>query len=219
MKSVKRGLLQLGNSKLSRGIWHFSITAGVTCPGQTNLCARHCYAKSGRFVFSQTKKRLAWNYTMSKREDFTDKMVDELFRNGVLVCRIHVSGDHFSPGYARKWLDIVRRATHTTFFCYTRSYRVPQIESVLREMALLPNMMMWYSADAEAQPTEVPEGVRVAWMQTEEDDPVDEADLVFRIRSLRKLPLPLVTTVCPQETPQGHQSGLNCAVCKICWTD
>src|ERR1700733_11353317 len=101
-------------------------------------------------------------------------MSDELYRKGVVLMRWHVSGDIFSPAYARKILEIVGRSSHTTFWLYTRSWRVPTIFPLLKAISLMPNMKLWMSADAETgYPPEVPDGVRVAWMLTKEQEEAD----------------------------------------------
>ena len=131
-------------------------------------------------------RRLAWNYAQSKRKDFVDRMVRELYRKGVLVCRWHVSGDVFSPGYTRKLIEIMRQSQHTKFFGYSRSWSVTTIEPLLREMAELENMRLFYSADCETgMPPNVPDRVRVAWMQVDEVETLNEVDLLFRDKPLR----------------------------------
>lgn len=218
METTIRGLLTAGNEKLSAGVWHFDLPAVSTCPGRSAMCTSRCYARRGRFAFPQVKERFAWNYAQSKRDDFADRMVRELYRKGVILMRFHVSGDIFSPGYAKKVLDIIRRSEHCTFWFYTRSWRVPAILPVLREISALSNCKVWLSADAETgYPTDVPEGARVAWMQTEEEDGCEDADLVFLDRPLRKFELTLAN-VCPAETPKGKEKGTTCATCRKCWT-
>ncbi len=119
MRSV-RPLLVEGNMKLSQSVFHFDVPAGLTCPGKSKLCYRRCYARRNRFAYPQVKERLQWSYEQSKCGDFVERMSDELYRKGVLLMRWHVAGDIYSPGYARKMLEIVGRSLHTTFWLYTR---------------------------------------------------------------------------------------------------
>jgi hypothetical protein len=214
---IKRGLLTQANQKLGETLFHFDLPAVVTCPGRSALCESKCYARKSRFLFPQVQQRLAWNYEQCRRKDFTDRMVRELYRKGVLVCRWHVSGDVFSPGYARKMIDIMKQASHAQFFGYTRSWSVTTIEPLLREMAALDNMSLFYSADCETGvPPNVPEKVRVAWLQVDESDEPERIDLVFRDRAVRSLPLPMAK-LCPAETSEGKQKGTTCATCGFCW--
>ncbi|QEL14742.1 hypothetical protein PX52LOC_01636 [Limnoglobus roseus] len=181
-----------------------------------------CYARKGRFAFPQVQERLNWCYEQSKRDDFADRLVDELYRKGVLLMRWHCAGDIYCPAYARKMLDVMVRSPHTSFWCYTRSWRVPTISLILKELSLVPNMKLWLSADAETgYPDEVPENARVAWMQTSVDEDVGDSDLVFLDHPLRKLTLPLhvLEKACPTETPEGKKKGTTCATCRYCWTE
>jgi hypothetical protein len=130
-----------------------------------------------------------------------------------------VSGDFYDAGYATQWLSVFRRCHAARFYFYTRSWRVTEVALVLEQMAGLENVRAWYSADVETGlPDPLPEGVRVAWLQAEANDPV-QGDLVFRDRSVRETSLPRfgLPIVCPNETPVGHRQGVNCGNCGHCW--
>lgn len=138
---------------------------------RSNLCSDRCYVLRRRFAFPQVQERLRWAFEQSKRNDFVDRMVNELFRKGVLAMRWHVAGDLYSPSYARKVLAIVQQSPHTRHWIYSRSWRISRIERVLRELAKQPNMAVWYSCDSETGLlAKLLEGVRIAWMQTEMDE-------------------------------------------------
>jgi hypothetical protein len=114
-------------------------------------------------VFPQVQERLSWNHEQSKRPDFVDRMVEELYRKGVLLMRWHCAGDVYSPTYGRKMLEVIGRSEHTTFWFYTRSWCVPTIFPILKAISFLPNCKVWFSADWETGfPPEVLENVRVA---------------------------------------------------------
>lgn len=212
-----RGLLVQSNQKLGGSVFHFDLPAGVTCPGKTRLCYRSCYARVGRFVFPQVIERLQWCYAQSKRDDFAPRLTDELYRKGVLVCRFHVSGDFYSPGYARKVRQVVEASPQVAFWCYTRSYRVEPVAEVLWELAALDNFSLWLSADDETgYPPHVPEGVRVSWMQTGESP--EAADLVFATREARKDSARInLDLLCPTETDAGQRAGTTCSSCQFCF--
>lgn len=220
MTQIVRSLLVLGNDKLSRGVYHFDLPARKTCPGKSRRCSRRCYATRGRYGFPRVQERLAWNYAQSKRSDFVDRMVDTLYRRGVLLMRWHCSGDVYSPAYGRKVLEIIGRSPHCRFWLYSRSWRVKAIFPILKAISDLPNANVWFSADQETgYPEEVAEYCRIAWMQTEVDEDTTDADLVFLDHPLRKLALelPTVGTVCPAELPDGKERGTTCATCGKCW--
>jgi hypothetical protein len=160
---------------------------------------------------------MRWRLQQSKRTDFAERMLDEVYRRGVLVCRIHVAGDFYSPGYLEKWIEIAAGSPNTRFFAYTRSWRVAKIAPLLAAFAALDNVRLWYSADSDTgYPPGVPPAVRVAWLQDTAAVP-DRADLLFQPRGVRKLALPLAAPVCAQELPQGKARGVNCANCGVCW--
>lgn len=210
-----RFLLSEGTTKLGKSILGWSVPAISTCPGKSSVCSRYCYATHGRFVTERVKKLMDWRYEQSKRKDFAEQMAGEIFRRGVLVCRVHVSGDFYSPSYTQKWIEIAARSKAVRFFAYSRSWRIEKIRPLLYAFGALPNVRLWLSADSDTgQPVDVPEGIRVAWLQHNEVVP-EQAELVFQVRAMRgRVSLP---TVCEQETPTGKARGVNCANCGVCW--
>ncbi|QEG30197.1 hypothetical protein GobsT_50000 [Gemmata obscuriglobus] len=218
---TKRGLLVAGNEKLGMSVFHFDTPPVTTCPGRSKRCESLCYCRRGRFVFPQVIERLEWCYEQSKRDDFASRMTAEIHRKGCLAVRPHVSGDLYSPGYARKWLEIVTNCPRTKFWLYTRSWRIPGILEVLAELAKLPNLAVWFSADEETgYPPTVPEGVRVAWLMDSDEEP-EAADLIFLNHPLRyqddkRIKLDLI---CPTETESGRKKGTSCSTCQFCWPD
>ena len=212
----QRLLLTQGNLKLGEGVHTWSIPAIATCPGRSSICEKVCYAVRHRFRFEQIRRRLDWNLQQSRRPDFVDRMVDELRRRGVLVLRLHVSGDFGSEEYAARWLKIMKRSQRTKFFMYSRSWRVPEIAEVLERIAKLRCARVWYSIDDETGlPSRVPPGVRLAYLQTTDTPPPKNSQLVFRILRLRGLPA--APAVCSSETPDGKRSGVTCGSCARCF--
>lgn len=216
MSRVIRGLLTLGNRKVGECIHLWSLPPVTTCPGRSEICEGACYARQGRYRFQAVKDRLLWNFEQSLRRDFVPRMVAEIRRKGVLVLRVHCSGDFYSREYAEKWLQIMRHCPGVRFYWYSRSWRVPEIADVLERMAALKGCRAWYSLDAETGvPARVPRGVRLAYLQVGEDERPELLDLMFRVRRLRRLRVPL-SLVCPTERP-GNGREINCGSCQKCW--
>lgn len=214
-------LLAIDNRKLGDGgIAHFDMPAGqLTCPGRTPACEAVCYAQRGRFHFPNVVDRLAWCYLRSLRRDFTACMVREARVRGIRHMRWHVSGDVHSADYAGKMLSVMRRLPRVRFWLYTRSWRVPEIEAVLRQMAMLDNCKVWYSLDRDTGfPAERPANVRYAFLQ---DTPggVENVELVFRTRQMVGRPRVGLPMVCPSDTPAGRAAGANCGSCGYCFDD
>lgn len=220
MRTSQRSLCAPGNDKLSKSVFHFDLPAGLTCPGKSELCSSKCYARKGRFNFPQVQDRLNWCYEQSKRDDFVDRMVEEIYRNGILLMRWHCSGDVYSPAYARKVYDVIESSRHCEFWLYTRSWTVRTFDEVLDDISSLQNVKLWFSADNETGlPKAMPSNVRVAWLQTKWDEESLEADLIFLDHPLRKQipPHEFVEKICPTETEAGKEQGISCATCGLCW--
>jgi hypothetical protein len=144
-------------------------------------------------------------------------MAKEITRKGVLVCRIHSSGDFMNRAYAEKWLSIIRACPRVTFYGYTRSHAIPEIAEVLELMSNEINARIWYSLDADMErPEQVPPNVRLCYLQVSEDQQPENVDLVFRVPKLRKLELPMLP-VCVNETPEGRSKEIVCGSCKKCF--
>jgi hypothetical protein len=210
-----------GNVKLGRRgrIWSFSIPAVATCPGRSALCERNCYARNFERSWPSVLASYLRNLEASRRPDFVKRAVAFIVAHDVKVVRVHTAGDFYSPGYARKWLAVMRALPRVRFYLYTRSWRVAAVRPVLERMARRRNVRLWYSCDRETGvPDEVPRGVRLAWMMTGEGDLPPRADLVFRTRRLRGKPARRIglTLVCPVENGvTGHRT--DCEKCGHCW--
>jgi hypothetical protein len=213
-------LLAFGNDKLGDAIVSFGIPAVRTCPGMSTICRRLCYARGGRFRYPAVKKAYRRNVEAAQRPDFAARLIEEIARSGATVVRIHVSGDFFSADYVRAWTQVATAHPQVTFFAYTRSWRAGSIRQALDTFATLSNVRLWFSADRETGlPSDLPEGVRIAWLETKEEEDVPEGvDLVFRPRQLRKRPnarVPL-SLVCPADVNQPDKK-VTCGSCGSCW--
>lgn len=214
-----RWLLAVGNGKLGQQIAHFDLPAVSTCPGRTPTCERVCYATRSRFRFANVQARLWWCYKQSRRKDFVRRVVREIRIRGLLVVRLHVSGDFYAAGYARKWLQIMRQLPRVRFYFYSRSWRIAAIARVLEEMTTLCQTRVWYSVDADSGlPSAIPQGVRLAWLQDSPQRP-QGAQLVFRTRRMLGAPRVGLPLICPTDTPAGRRNGETCGSCGLCWRE
>jgi hypothetical protein len=211
-------VLSRGNDKIGQAIFAFNLPAVDTCPGMSAAC-QSCYAQRGRWVFSKVKAALRRNWEASRHPFFAERMIQEVRRRRVHVVRIHASGDFYDARYIRAWAQVARNCPWVTFYSYTRSWRLPGLRAELEKLTVLANVRLWYSADLDtAMPSDVPEGVRVAWLQEDAADPVPEgADLVFRVHRLRRRRAKRIglTLVCPVE--QGSGNHTTCTSCGLCW--
>ena len=216
-------MLTPGNHKLGgRRIWGFGLPSGTpdVCPGMSATCQTHCYAVAFQRYRPAATAAYRRNLTRSRRRDFVIRLRAFLIAHAVTIVRVHVGGDFYSPGYARKWLRIMRRSPRVRFYFYTRSWRVPAIRAEIERMAALSNCVVWYSCDRETGvPANVPPSVRLAWLATDEDDaPPAGLDLMFRISRLRRWSVaPGGTPVCPAEDGVRRTRPVTCDRCGVCW--
>jgi hypothetical protein len=209
-----------GNSKLGKPIITWSIPAGSTCPGKSAPCGV-CYAQTGFFHMNNVKTSLEKNLELAQKSDFVDYAVSELTRLKAKVVRIHVAGDMYDVLYTRKWLKIIKLLPNVRFFLYTRSWRIPEIRSILTKMSKLPNLRMWWSVDWDTgKPINKPSKVRLAYLQMDNEDiPTFKVDLIFRHKTLHNIVMKKINSalICPVEN--GVNVDFTCAKCGFCWRD
>lgn len=217
-------LISKGNSKMGK-MMIFSIPAGDTCPGRSELCFEKCYARKGRFVQGNVKRAYDKNLKASKRLDFVEIVTNEINRRNEKIFRIHTAGDFYDAEYTRKWLDISRNCPDVVFYCYTRSWRIDSIRKVLIQFKNQPNVRVWFSIDKETGfPERRYKGIRYAYMSTApEDIPAagrltNFKDLVFRDHVNRKEVVKNMggAMVCTLEN--GTDAQISCEECKFCIT-
>ncbi len=212
-----------GNLKLGRGgrIWGFGLPSITTCPGRSSVCSEVCYAAHVERLRPAVLASYQRNLELTKRPEFVKRAVAFIVAHDIKIVRFATAGDFYSPGYARKWLKIMRQLPRVRFFGYSRAWRVDEIRRVLVLMARRKNVRLWFSCDKETGvPVEVPRGVRLAWLMTSEEDvpPRARADLIFRIRRLRSKPSRRIglALTCPVENGvTGRRT--NCESCGVCW--
>lgn len=122
------------NSDLKRtGIWAWTLPAHIvhltdgsrfnTCPN-AGICAALCYAKAGRWNFSNVKAAHVAKLEMvladmdAWREAIVAELGKKKYQGGYI--RIHDGGDFFSWDYARQWLIIATLLPDLRFYAYTK---------------------------------------------------------------------------------------------------
>ena len=141
-------LITFENAKL-KGIWHYSLPSGWTCPGALN-CLTKADKETGKITDKQTPDANGMTYrcystTMEAiypsvrkaRWGNLDKLKDAKTVEGMteLICdsiptglrtiggylRVHVGGDFFSYDYFNAWMEAAKRFPRVTFYSYTKS--------------------------------------------------------------------------------------------------
>lgn len=215
-------LIAPGNVKLGRAFWSFSLPAVTTCPGATSTCLKHCYARDGLFLMASVRGNRARCLEASKSKTFVADMTSQIRDHFVELMRIHVEGDFYDKSYVSKWTRIAAGCRKTTFLAYTRSWRVPGLIEPLCELGKLPNVRLWFSADAESGPPPRLDGVRgVAYMSINDGDLPDyPADLVFRDNDTTLMKFtPRGDLVCPYEQGVKKKTKITCSRCRYCLSE
>jgi len=140
-------LLKFGfeNAKL-KGIWHFSLPSGWTCPAATVCMTKadkvtgkisdgkkqkyRCYAAMDEARYPSVRKARWHNFDLLK--DLTkDEMVElicdslpaALKKMGGLL-RVHIGGDFFKSDYFLAWKEVAEKFPKIKFYAYTKSVHI-----------------------------------------------------------------------------------------------
>jgi hypothetical protein len=138
-------------SKLD-GISSWSLPARVACPGAkgAEVCAG-CYATSGNYLRSNVKEPRVHNMEDWKREQWSNDMIKELDNHRYF--RWFDSGDIMNVSLAIKILDVCKSTPWVKHWIPTRSYKMPAINHILKELQELPNVAVRASSDNWNQDT------------------------------------------------------------------
>jgi hypothetical protein len=153
----------------------FGLPSGKTysCPGETAICAKVCYAGKLEKIYKGVRAVLLNNWELLKdadqetMESLLSAMIDEFIkdcdkRNAEKLFRIHWDGDFFNDTYANAWRNVVLNYPNIQFWVYTR---VKSAAIILKDIT---NLSLYYSADAEnikeAVDLKLTHGVRMAYL-------------------------------------------------------
>lgn len=144
-------MIKLSKTSKLDGIASFSFEAGETCKGsidpKTNtICdaCKGCYAKGGRYKFTNVKSPRIENLKESKKDSFVNDMIEVLDMHRYF--RWFDSGDMYSVEFAYKVLDIIKNTPWIKHWLPTRTWTLPEFSEVLNELNALPNVVVRYSS-------------------------------------------------------------------------
>ena len=145
--------LHYENAKL-KGIWHFSLPSGWTCPGAMNCRTKvdkqtgkivdqqtpdengdtfRCYAAMDEARYPTVNKARWHNFNLLKAIKSTQEKIDlivnsikqtGLIRGGTL--RVHIGGDYYNQSYFNAWMGAARFFPDVVFYSYTKSIHLLQ---------------------------------------------------------------------------------------------
>lgn len=210
-------MLSSGNTKLGK-IPNWNLQAIKTCPGRSKLCESLCYADSGFFRMDNVQKSYIENRRLTRLVGWVKNMIAEITKKKHKIVRIHSSGDFVDLEYIHKWIEIAKGCPKTVFYCYTRSWRRPELLTSVVELGSLPNVELWFSVDRETGQGPSYPGIKQAYLAVDDTDvPQFPVDLIFRntVKTVQKKLNGV--QVCPYET--GIKANVTCEKCKICFKE
>lgn len=192
-------LVTKGNSKLGKGVYITSLTAGDSCGGASDWCREYCYAKRGFFTMPTHLSKYAEQLSLLREDPgaYEAQLRLEVAKLPAgSVFRFHVSGDIDSVEHVGIIRRVVESRPEVEFYLYTRSYRVTAIRrAVEKQLFQLPNLHVWGSTDPTMPPA--PKG----WREARVFDTQEQArDGGFAV-------------ICPEQT--GRKAS--CTDCGLCW--
>lgn len=111
------------------GIPAFRSQSGMfTCPNALN-CVSGCYARAGAYLWSNVSQAYESRLSLTRTKGFEQVMVyhiDKLLKKhktGLILIRVHDSGDFYSPDYQAAWYNIAKvyqNEPRVQFYAYTK---------------------------------------------------------------------------------------------------
>jgi hypothetical protein len=129
----------IGNAKLGKQIYTFTLPSGYTCPGASECLTRadrvtgritdgkaqtfRCFAASMEARLTSLRAKGWHNLELLKGQNesqMTD-LIQASIPAGATVIRIHVGGDYFNESYFRAWINVACNNPGIKFYSYTKS--------------------------------------------------------------------------------------------------
>lgn len=196
--------LEYGNKKTGRHgnkyeeIFVWNLPPRITCPGASSWCETHCYNSDERrnvYPIDKWCENL-WVF-LNREEDLEKRIISQLTEHTCKAAvRLHSSGDFFSKSYIDFWHKIIEEFPDISFWAYTRSWRVAELEDSLYALAQLPNMQIFASCD-----------------DTMQEKPIIPVSLVFENKAeLKEYAEKSGGVICPEQ----YNIVPTCADCGFC---
>jgi hypothetical protein len=144
---MTKNLLRFGfeNAKL-KGIWHFSLPSGYTCPGAGGCLTYaiketgkikdgpnqnyRCYAAMDEARYPSVRRQRWHNFdllnatkTVTRMVNLICKSLPEAIKTVGGIMRVHIGGDFKTLNYMKAWLLVARKYPRSQFYAYTKSLK------------------------------------------------------------------------------------------------
>ena len=198
----------------------FGLPSGknYSCPGETAICSKVCYAGKLERVYKGVRELLLHNWNLLKdatRSEMIGLISDMIVefkadcdkRNAEKLFRIHWDGDFFNDEYAWAWHKVIKDNPDIKFWVYTR------VSSAAIILKGLDNLSLYFSTDIENKDTAIKlnkqKGIRLAYLA--DTFAIGQTDLKAMIGK--------VGAKCPENKkaiPLIDKDGSACVKCSLC---
>lgn len=198
----------------------FGLPAGkaYSCPNQTSVCAKVCYAGKLEKIYKGVRDNLIHNWDLLKDANYDEmvRLLDEMIidfkadcvkKDAPMLFRIHWDGDFFNDTYTLAWSTVIKNHSDVKFWVYTR---VPSAIEILKG---IDNLSVYFSTDADNKDEAIKlfnaHGVKLAYLA--ETFAIGQEDMKAMIGK--------VGAKCPENKkaiPLISQAGSACVSCGLC---
>ena len=154
----------------------FGLPAGknYSCPGETSICSKVCYAGKLEKIYKGVKSTLIHNWDLLSNATYEEMIVllDQMIvdfkkdcdkRSADKLFRIHWDGDFFNDTYTLAWKTVIEKHADVQFWVYTR------VASAARILKDVENLGLYYSTDSDNKDIAQQlsgEGIKLAYLST-----------------------------------------------------
>ncbi len=197
----------------------FGLPSGkaYSCPGETAVCSKVCYAGKLERVYKGVRDNLLHNWNLLKDASYEEMyyliegMIKEFIadcdkRNAPKLFRIHWDGDFFNDEYTRAWKHVIINNPDIKFWVYTR------VKSAAEILKGIDNLSLYYSTDSENKEIAIDlnkQGIKLAYLA--DTFAIGQADMKEMIGK--------VGAKCPENKkaiPLISAEGSACVRCDLC---
>ena len=154
----------------------FGLPAGknYSCPGETSICSKVCYAGKLEKIYKGVKATLIHNWDLLSNATYEEmiNLLDQMIvdfkkdcdkRSAEKLFRIHWDGDFFNDTYTLAWKTVIEKHADVQFWVYTR------VASAARILKDVENLGLYYSTDSDNKDIAQVlsgEGIKLAYLST-----------------------------------------------------
>lgn len=144
------------NGKAAKIANTFGLPSGkaFSCPGETSICGKVCYAGKLEKLFPGVRDVLMHNWNLLKDADYDttvallQDMIDDFRKDcekygAKKLFRINWDGDMINEVYTLAWAHVVRSNSDISFWVYTR------VDSAVDILYGIGNLSLYFSTDNE----------------------------------------------------------------------